>query len=122
MTKSDELMLAAVRMRTGLSVNGRVVSAVGDRVTISLYDVPTICVRFDEGDIRLSTSVPVTRKSAKVINAVLQAFTDCRMKSMNGVWLLENRKGEIIPLRECFLTIPITRDDVKRSGLERYMG
>ena len=121
MTRSDELMLAAVRMRTELSVNGRTVSVEGDRVTVSLHDVPAVCVRFDEGDVRLCSSILVSRKSAKVLNAILEAYTDCKVRSLNGIWLLERRKGEVIPMGKNFVTIPMTKRDTKVYELERYV-
>ena len=121
MTKSDELMLAAVRMRTELSVNGRMVSVEGDRVTVSLHDEPAVCVRFDEVDVRLCSSTLVTRKSAKVLNTILEAYTDCKVRSLNGIWLLERRKGEVIPMGKKFVTIPITKKTEKKSDLEKYV-
>ena len=121
MTKSDELMLSAVNMRTELSVNGRTVSVEGDKVTVSLYEDPIVCILFDEKLVRLCSNIPVTRKSAKVINALLDAYTDCRIRSLGGVWLLERRKGETIPIGRNFVTIPMTRNNVRKSDLEDYV-
>ena len=121
MTKSDQLMLTAVNMKTELEVNGRMVTVEGDRVTVSLYNDPIVCVLFDEKLVRLCSNIPVTRKSAKVLNTILDAYTDFSMRSLNGTWLLERRKGETIPIGKNFVTIPMTRNNVKKSGLEDYM-
>ena len=121
MTKSDQLMLSAVNMKTELDVNGRKVTVEGDRVTVSLYNDPIMCVLFDEKLIRLCSNIPVTRKSAKVINTLLDAYTDCLIRSLGGVWLLERRKGETIPIGKNFVTIPITKNNVRKTGLEDYV-
>ena len=121
MTKSDELMLSAIMMRTELCVNGRTVNVEGDRVTVSLYEEPIVCILFDEKVVRLCSSIPVTRKSAKVVNAILDAYTDFSMRSLGGTWLLERRKGETLPLGKKVVTIPMTRNNVRKSDLEDYL-
>ena len=114
-------MLAAVNMRTELTVNDRKVSVEGDRVTISIYDNPAVCMRLDEVDVRLSSGILVSRKCAKVLNTILEAYTDCRVRSLNGIWLLERRKGETIPIGKNFVTISMTRNNVKQSELNRFV-
>ena len=121
MTKSDELMLSAIKMRTELSVNGRTVNVEGDRVIVSLYEEPIVCILFDEKVVRLCSSIPVTRKSAKVVNAILDAYTDFSMRSLGGTWLLERWKGETLPLGKKVVTIPMTMNNVRKSDLEDYL-
>ena len=51
MTRSDEMMLSAIRLRVAMQMNGRDVTVEGDRVKVSLHGVPAIVVRFDSCDV-----------------------------------------------------------------------
>ena len=42
MTRSDEMMLSAIRLRVAMQMNGRDVSVEGDRVKVSLHGVPAM--------------------------------------------------------------------------------
>lgn len=121
MTRSDELMLAAIRMRTEMSVNGREVTVSGENVTVWLHGVPTVVVRFGNEDIRINGMIVVSRKSAKVLNAILKTYTDCSVKSMGGCWVLEGKDNQIVPLGENLATIPMTKSAIITSELENYI-
>ena len=121
MTRSDELMLAAIRMKSQLSINGREVTVNGENVTIWLYGVPTVVVRFGKGDIRINGMIKVSRKSAKVLNAILKTYTDCSVKGMGKCWVLERNDGEIVPLGENLATIPMTKSEITKNEIEDYI-
>ena len=42
MTRSDEMMLSAIRLRVAMQMNGRDVTVEGDRVKVSLHGVPAM--------------------------------------------------------------------------------
>ena len=96
MTRSDEMMLSAIRLRVAMQMNGRDVTVEGDRVKVSLHGVPAMVVRFDSGDVRVNGMLQVSRKSAKVLNAVLRTYTDCTVASVEGCWVLESKDGHRI--------------------------
>lgn len=64
MTRSDEMMLSAIRLRVAMQMNGRDVSVEGDRVKVSLHGVPAMVVRFDSGDVRVNGMLQVSRKGS----------------------------------------------------------
>ena len=67
MTRSDEMMLSAIRLKVAMQMNGRDVSVEGDHVKVALHGVPAMVVRFDSGDVRVNGMLKVSRKSAKVL-------------------------------------------------------
>ena len=85
MTRSDEMMLSAIRLRVAMQMNGRDVSVEGDRVKVALHGVPAMVVRFDSGDVRVNGMLKVSRKSAKVLNAVLRTYKDCTVASVEDL-------------------------------------
>ena len=94
MTRSDEMMLSAIRLRVAMQMNGRDVTVEGDRVKVSLHGVPAMVVRFDSCDVRVNGMIQVSRKSAKVLNAVLRTYTDCTVASVEGCWCLRVRTAK----------------------------
>ena len=121
MTRSDEMMLSAIRLKVAMQMNGRDVSVEGDQVKVALHGVPAIVVRFDSGDVRVNGMLKVSRKSAKVLNAVLRAYTDCQVTSAEGCWILEDKDGNQVPLTGQSATVPMTRRDGRRTLLESYI-
>ena len=120
MTRSDEMMLSAIRLRVAMQMNGRDVTVDGDRVSVSLHGVPALVVRFDSGDVRVNGMLQVSRKSAKVLNAVLRTYTDCTVASVEGCWVLESRDGHRIPMMGRLATVPMTRR-AKSCKMDRYV-
>ena len=120
MTRSDEMMLSAIRLRVAMQMNGRDVTVDGDRVSVSLHGVPAIVVRFDSGDVRVNGMLQVSRKSAKVFNAVLRTYTDCTVASVEGCWVLEGKDGQRIPMTGRMATVPMTRR-AKRGVMDNYV-
>lgn len=121
MTRSDEMMLSAIRLRVAMQMNGRDVSVDGDNVKIALHGVPAMVVRFGSGDVRVNGMLKVSRKSAKVLNAVLRTYTDCTVASVEGCWVLEGKDGQRVPMTGLMATIPITRRDKKKNMLDSYI-
>ena len=112
-------MLSAVRRKTDLSVNGRTVTVKGGRVTISVHSLPVMTMSFDLGYIRVMNGVKVSRKSSKVLNAVLETYTDFHIRALGGVWLLE-RDGKSIPVGDGVLVVPMSKEAAP-SELEKYI-
>lgn len=121
MTKSDEMMLSAIRLRVAMQMNGRDVCVDGDNVRIALHGVPALVVRFGSGDVRVNGMLKVSRKSAKVLNAVLRTYTDCTVASVEGCWVLEGKDGQRVPMTGLMATIPMTKHDRDRNKLETYV-
>ena len=61
MTRSDEMMLSAIRLKVAMQMNGRDVTVEGDCVKVSLHGVPALVVRFDSGDVRVNGMLKVSR-------------------------------------------------------------
>ena len=101
-------------------MNGRDVSVEGDRVKVSLHGVPAMVVRFDSGDVRVNGMLQVSRKSTKVLNAVLRTYTDCTVASVEGCWVLESRDGQRIPMTGIMATVPMTRK-AKSCKMDKYV-
>ena len=120
MTRSDEMMLSAIRLRVAMQMNGRDVTVEGDRVRVSLHGVPAMVVRFDSGDVRVNGMIQVSRKSAKVLNAVLRTYTDCTVASVEGCWVLESKDGQRIPMTGIMATVPMTRK-AKTCKMDKYV-
>ena len=120
MTRSDEMMLSAIRLKVAMQMNGRDVSVEGDRVMVSLHGVPAMVVRFDSGDVRVNGMLQVSRKSAKVLNAVLRTYTDCAVASVEGCWVLESKDGQRIPMTGIMATVPMTRK-AKACKMDKYV-
>ena len=120
MTRSDEMMLSAIRLKVAMQMNGRDVSVDGDRVSVSLHGVPALVVRFDSGDVRVNGMIQVSRKSAKVLNAVLRTYTDCTVASVEGCWVLESKDGQRIPMTGIMATVPMTRK-AKTCKMDKYI-
>ena len=114
------MMLSAIRLRVAMQMNGRDVTVDGDRVSVSLHGVPAIVVRFDSGDVRVNGMLQVSRKSAKVFNAVLRTYTDCTVASVEGCWVLEGKDGQRIPMAGRMATVPMTRR-AKRGVMDNYV-
>lgn len=120
MTRSDEMMLSAIRLKVAMQMNGRKVSVDGDRVKVTLHGVPALVVRFDSGDVRVNGMLKVSRKSAKVLNAVLRTYTDCTVASAEGCWILEGKDGQRVPINGVMATIPMTRK-AKSGQMDKYV-
>ena len=114
------MMLSAIRLRVAMQMNGRDVTVDGDRVSVSLHGVPALVVRFDSGDVRVNGMLQVSRKSAKVLNAVLRTYTDCTVASHEGCWVLEGKDGHRIPMTGRMATIRMTRR-AKRGIMDNYV-
>ena len=120
MTRSDEMMLSAIRLRVAMQMNGREVSVDGNNVKVDLHGVPALVVRFGSGDVRVNGMIQVSRKSAKVLNAVLRTYTDCTVASVEGCWVLEGKDGQSIPLTGLMATVPMTRK-AKAGAMDKYV-
>ena len=113
-------MLSAIRLRVAMQMNGRDVTVEGNRVSVTLHGVPAMVVRFDSGDVRVNGMLQVSRKSAKVLNAVLRTYTDCTVASVEGCWVLEGKNGQRVPMTGRMATVPMTKK-AKNGTMDRYV-
>jgi len=107
MTTSDRLMIASVRMRVPFRINGREVCMDGDVATISLLGQKTAAIDFLAREVTVFGVTMVTRKSARVINAVLREFTQFHFVSADGQCLLCDRTGIVVPTGRLEVRIPM---------------
>lgn len=107
MTTSDKLMTASVKMRVPFRINGREVSVEGDMVTVSLLGQKTAEIDFYARVVTIFGVTRVTRKSARVINALLRELTQFHFASMNGQWVLYGPAGIIVPTGQLDVRVPM---------------
>ena len=107
MTNSDQLMLAAVKAQFPFRINDREVTVDGEKTTVSLFGTPVASISPSDKEITIYGQTPVSRKSARVFNTLLEDLSDCRMRSRDGQWVIYGRAGEILPIQDCRVTIPM---------------
>lgn len=107
MTNSDQLMLAAVKAQVPFKINDREVTVDGDKTTVSLYGSPVASISSKDRKMTLFGQTPVSRKSARVFNTLLEDMSTCRMASRSGQWIICGNAGETMPVQGCTITLPI---------------
>ena len=108
MTNVDQLLIAAIDAGVPFKSNGREVFVWLDRITVRLHGKDIASVLFDKGELVLAGDIPVSRKSAKVLNALLTHYTSCSILSRKGEWNLRLKNGCVIPTGGRNLSIPMT--------------
>jgi len=98
-------MLAAVKAQVPFKINDREVTVDGDKTTVSLYGSPVASISNKEKKITLNGKTPVSRKSARVFNTLIEDLSSCRMKSRDGQWIIYGQAGEMLPVQGCQITI-----------------
>lgn len=123
MTTSDKLMTASVKMRVPFRINGREVSVDGEIVTVSLLGQKTVEIDFYTREVTVFGVTKVTRKSARVINALLRELTQFCFTSRDGQWVLCGPAGMIVPTGRLDVRIPLapTSATVPRSVAEERL-
>lgn len=102
------MMMVAIKSRIPFKVNGREVRIEGDIVTVSLLGKETVRIDFAEREVTVSGGVMVTRKSARVINAVLQAYTKFRLSILASQWVIKGPDKFVAPMGPKGSTFKIT--------------
>ena len=106
MTNSDSLMVAAVKARVSFRVNGRSVGVDDEKTVVRLFGREIMRLYFGAGILRINGETPVSRKSARVMNALLKEFTRYRMMSRGGQWMLKDMmSGGVIPVTGIKVTL-----------------
>lgn len=107
MTNSDQLMLAAVKAQVPFRINDREVTVDGEKTTVSLYGEPVVSISAKEKKMILNGLTPVSRKSARVFNTLMEELSSCQMRSHGGQWIIYGQAGEMLPVQGCKVTIPL---------------
>ena len=108
-------MLAAVKAQVPFRINGRDVAVDRGTTTVRLHGETIAVLSLTEGKITIHAGTPVSRKSTRVFNALLKEYTDCRMTSTDGQWLLRLPSGRMEPLGTREVTIPFRKPDTKKK-------
>ena len=108
-------MVAAVKARVPFRINGRDVAVEKDTTTVRLHGETIAVLSLMERKLTLYARTPVSRKSTRVFNALLREYTDCRMTSTDGQWLLRLPSGRMEPLGTREVTIPFRKLNNNRT-------
>jgi len=107
MTNSDQLMLAAIKAQVPFRINDRDVTIDGGITTVSLFGKPIALISSEEKKITLYGQTPVSIKSARVFNTLMEDLSSCRMMSRDGQWIICGESGETLPVQDCKIVIPM---------------
>ena len=107
MTQSDTLTAAAVRTGTPLRINDREVSIRDGTVQVSLHGRPCLTLDTPSRTIEIDGETPPTRKSCRVVNAVLGTFSPCRVLTRSKRWYLETAEGKRLPFTNRLVSVPV---------------
>jgi hypothetical protein len=107
MTRSDMMTAAAVTTGASLEMNGRTVSTERGRTTVSLHGTACLSVSRTEGTVTLSGDALPTRKSCRMMNAVLSQLGAGEVMTREGRWLHRDARGRLTPFSGRDLTVPI---------------
>lgn len=115
MTNSDNLVIAAVKAQVSFRVNGRSVGVDDEKTVVRLFDREIMRLYFNDGVVRLNGETPVSRKSARVMNALLKEFTTYEVLSREGQWMLrDTMSGALMPMAGVAVSVPV------RYSTERF--
>lgn len=92
-------MMTAAAVTTGapLEMNGRTVTTDGDVTTVRLHGTPCLRVERREGTVVLSGDTLPTRKSCRMMNAVLAQLGAGRVSARDGIWEHRSPDGTVTP-------------------------
>jgi len=108
MTQTDLLTVTAVRTCRPFRRNGRSVVPLPDgSVRVDLYGAPLLTVNAQRTTIDLDGDALPTRKSSRTSNAILRAFSQCRVLTRDKQWFIETADRELIPFSGKLASIPI---------------
>lgn len=108
MTKSDMLTAIAVKTHNPLSINDRqVIITDGSHLKVKLHDQTCVTVDRSAGVLEIDGTTPTTRKSARMLNAILKSFGDCRVETHKGEWYLLTPDDKKMPFNGKIASVPI---------------
>jgi hypothetical protein len=107
MTQSDSLTAAAVRTGTPLRINDREVTIRDGTVQVSLHGKPCLTLDNPSRTIEIDGDTLPTRKSCRVVNAILGTLSPCRVLTRNKKWYLETEEGKRLPFTNRLVTVPV---------------
>lgn len=108
MTRSDMLTAAAVRAYNPLKVNDREVTVLdGDAVKVRLHGRPCLALYKGAGILQIDGATLPTRKSCRLVNAVLAQYGPYRAFTRDGKWYLKTPEGEHIPFTDKLISVPV---------------
>lgn len=110
MTNSDQLMLSAIKAGVPFRINGREVTVENNGLaTVRLHGEIIATLSFQSRTVIIYGRTPVSRKSARVFNSLLKAFTDCSIQSMEGQWVISGYSASAEPLGTREITLPMKK-------------
>lgn len=107
MTRSDMMTAAAVMTGAPLEMNGRTVTTERGVTTVWLHRTPCLRVARTEGTVTLSGETLPTRKSCRMMNAVLSQLGAGAVATRCGKWEHRAPDGDVTPFSGSELTVPI---------------
>lgn len=103
------LTAAAVRSYNPLKVNDREVSVLdGDAVKVRLHGRPCLALYKRSGILQIDGATLPTRKSCRLVNAVLSQYGPYRVFTRRGKWYLETPEGEHMPFTGKLVSVPVS--------------
>lgn len=115
MTNSDNLMIAAVKAQISFRVNGRSVGVDDEKTVVRLFDREIMRLSFIEGKVTQNGDAPVSRKSARVMNALLKEFTAFEILSREGQWILRCPSGTLMPVGSKSISVPMINNQTHNT-------
>lgn len=107
MTRSDMMTAAAVTTGTGLEMNGRKVETERGTTTVSLHGTPCMRIERREGSVTLLGETLPTRKSCRMMNAVLAQLGAGAVSTKEGAWRHTSADGTVTEFSGEELSVPI---------------
>lgn len=109
MNYSDSQTVTAVINNTPMKLNHREVSVTeGGTVSVALHGSPFLSLDRNTGELEIDGDTPATRKSTRLINAILAAFGPYRVCTKKGQWWLQNPEGENFEFTGRLAVVPVT--------------
>ena len=93
MNNTDSMTVAAIRANLPLKFNNRQVIRENDVTTVLLHGSPCLQINHASSVITLSGHCMTSRKSSRMMNAILSSYTSYRVYSKKGRWFLLTHDG-----------------------------
>ena len=107
MTRSDMMTAAVVTTGAPLEMNGRKVETLRGVTTVSLHGAPCMRVERTAGKVTLLGCTLPTRKSCRMMNAVLAQLGAGTVSTRDGIWHHTSLDGTVEPFSGDELSVPI---------------
>ncbi len=96
MNTNDLITAQSVKLAGQIRLIDREITTKDAVTTLVLFGRPCLQLNHRTGEVKINGYMPTTRKSCRVMNAVLQHIGKPPIRSRNGQWLHETPTGTII--------------------------